>query len=391
MNLVHDFDEYVERRNTDSKKYGSGDFSEDVLPMWIADTDFRSPEPVVKTAIERASHGLFGYPYDTEEFNEVVKNWMVKRHNWAIETKDIAFVSGVVHGALYTLDAFTNQGDKVVCLTPLFGPLQSIVEENGRHIVKSSMIEKNGFYTIDFEDLETKLKDPRVSMFILCNPHNPVGRVFTVEELEKIGNLCLENDVIIFNDEVHADIVFSGSKHVSIPSISKELSQITVTGMNPGKTFNVGGIRTASVIIQNPKMMEKFLIARKKHKGLGRTVFGQNIFISCYRDCEYYVNQMVDYIEKNIDYVKSYIDENIKEIKFRKPEGMYLLWLDCRKLNLTQEQLMNLFKEEGKIGMNSGTSFGVEGTGFVRLNVAVPRTVLEEGMKRIKKAVDSLK
>ncbi len=388
--LKHNFDEYNERRGSDSKKYGSGDYKEDVLPMWIADTDFRVPEPVAKAAVERASHELYGYPYNLSEFNIVVKNWMKKRHNWDIKEDDVEFVHGVVHGALYTLEAFTHPGDKVVCLTPLFGPLKEIVVDNGRQIVSSSMIEEDGYYTINFDDLEKKMKDPRVSMFILCNPHNPVGKVYTKEELERIGDICIRNNVVVFNDEVHADIIYKGNHHISFPSIKKEFADITVTGMNPGKTFNVAGARTAAVIIQNKHMMDKFLIARKNAKALGRTVFGQAIFIACYRDCEYYVDQLVEYLEANVDYVKDYIKNNIPEISFRKPEGMFLLWLDCRKLRLNQNELVKLFTDVGKIAMNSGTSFGEEGTGFMRLNIAVPRSVVEEGMSRIKKAIDSL-
>lgn len=391
MKLKHDFDQYIERRNTDSKKYESGDFKEDVLPMWIADTDFKSPKEAIEAALKRAEHGVFGYPHDLEEFNEVVVSWMDRRHDWEIKVDDVLFVGGVVHGAQYAIDAFTNPGDKIVCLTPLFGPLQKIVRDNGRHILGSEMIEDDGYYKIDFEDLEIKLKDPRVSMFILCNPHNPVGRVFTREELEKIGKLCLENDVLIFNDEVHGDIVLFENKHVPIPSVSREISQISITGINPGKTFNVGGMRTAAVIIENPKIREKFLIAREKFRGEERSIFGQNMFIACYRDCEYYVDQMLEYIEGNIEYVEEYMKKNIEEISFKRPEGMYLLWLDCRKLNLEQEDLMKLFEKEGKIGMNDGRSFGEEGRGFVRLNIAVPRVTLEEAMKRIERAVRSLR
>lgn len=389
-NLVHDFDEYLDRRGSDCKKYNPKQYAEDVLPMWIADTDFRVPAPVAEMARKRAAHEAFGYPYELSEFNEAVKEWMKKRHNWDIKEEWVDFVTGVVPAAIFTIRAFTNAGDKILIQTPLYSPLREAVLDNGRQLITSPFIEKDGYYTIDFEDFEKKLADPRTTMFILCNPHNPVGRVFTREELTKIGELCVKHNVVVFNDEIHADIVYSKYKHVPFASISPEIADITITSLNPGKTFNVAGVRTAAVIISNERLREKFIISRKNNKAMGRTVFGQNIFIACYKKCEYYADQLVKYLEANLEYTKKYLEENVPMIKLTKHEGLYLLWLDCRALGLSQDELIKLFVEKGKIGMNSGTEFGVEGTGFMRLNIAVPRVTLEEGMKRIKTAVDSL-
>lgn len=389
--MVHNFDEYYDRRGVDSKKYSAGKFEEDVLPMWIADTDFRCPKPVMDAIRKRAEHETLGYPEELAEFQQAAKGWMAKRHGWEVEEDWIQFVTGVVPGAIFTLLSNTQPGDQVVCLGPLFGPLRACVIDNGRQLVESPFINEEENYTINFEDLEKKLSSAKATMFIMCNPHNPVGKVFTEEELRKIGELCLKHHCIIFNDEIHGDIVYKGHKHVCLASLSKEIADITVTGFNPGKTFNVGGIRTAGCIIPNTVLRERFLTARKKGKGMGRNIFGQAAFIACYRDCEYYVDQMLEYLESNLDYVEAFIKEKLPEIKFHCPDGLYLLWVNCKGLNLSQPELMDLFEKTGKIGLNSGLEFGPLGEGYVRLNIAVPRVTLEEGMKRIETAVKSLR
>ncbi len=389
--MVHDFDEYYDRRGVDSKKYSAGKFEGDVLPMWIADTDFRCPKPVMDAIRKRAEHETLGYPEELTGFQQAAKGWMAKRHGWEVEDDWIQFVTGVVPGAIFTLLSNTQPGDQVVCLGPLFGPLRACVIDNGRQLVESPFINEEENYTINFEDLEKKLSSAKATMFIMCNPHNPVGKVFTEEELRKIGELCLKHHCIIFNDEIHGDIVYKGHKHVCLASLSKEIADITVTGFNPGKTFNVGGIRTAGCIIPNPVLRERFLTARKKGKGMGRNIFGQAAFIACYRDCEYYVDQMLEYLEHNLDYVEEFIKEKLPEIKFHRPDGLYLLWVNCKGLNLSQSELMDLFEKTGKIGLNSGLEFGPLGEGYVRLNIAVPRVTLEEGMKRIETAVKSLR
>lgn len=389
--LIHDFDEYLDRRGSDCKKYNPGQYAADVLPMWIADTDFRVPAPVAEAARNRASHEAFGYPYELPAFNTSVKSWMKKRHDWDIQEDWVEFVTGVIPAAIFAIRAFTNEDDKVLVQTPLYPPLREAVVDNGRELITSPFIETDGYYTIDFEDFEKKLADPKTKMFLLCNPHNPVGRVFTKEELTKIGELCVKHGVLIFNDEIHADIVFGENKHTAFASLSEDFANITITSLNPGKTFNVAGVRTAAVIISNKDLMDRFILERKSAKAMGRTVFGQNVFVACYEHGEYYADQLVEYLEGNLDYAYNYIKDNVPLIKFNKPEGLYLLWLDCREFGLSQEELVKLFTEEGKIGLNSGTSFGVEGTGFMRLNMAVPRATLEEGLKRIKAAADSLK
>lgn len=380
------FDEFYDRRGTDCKKY-TDRFDDDVLPMWIADTDFRVDPSVSKAARDRANHEAYGYPCYLPEFNTSVQGWMKRRHNWDISADAVEFATGVIPAEIFAIRALTHPGDRIVAQDPLYSPLKESVEDNGRQVVKNHLILEDGHYSIDFEDLDKKLSDPRTTMFLLCNPHNPTGRAFTREELEKIGELVLKHNVWVFADEVHSDLLYADNKHIPFANLSKEISDLTITGINPGKGFNVSGIRTAAVIIENKDLMNKYLISRKNNKGMGRTVFGQNVFIACYENGDEYIDAMMEYVENNVDYTEKYIKENIPEIKFTKPEATYLLWLDATELSLPQSELVELFSKDGKIGLNSGTDFGPGGEGHLRLNVAVPRVTLEEGLERIKTAV----
>ena len=387
--LVHNFDEVYDRRGSDCKKYNPGKFPAEVLPMWIADTDFRCPAPAIEAAKKRLEHEAFGYPYELPEFNSSVKHWQKVRHGWDIEEKWVENAWGVIPAFTYIVREFANPGDQILCHTPLYSPLRESVRDNGRELVSLSMINTDNHYTIDFDAFEKALQSKKARMYILCNPHNPTGRVFTEEELRKIGDLCKKYKVLVFSDEIHGDIIYEGYKHIPFASLSPEYADFTITGINPGKTFNVAGIRTGAVIISNPEIMKRFIIARQASKGLGRTVVGQQVFIACYQECEYYVDQLVPYLQANMEYAYNFIKDRLPEIKMSKPEGMYLLWMDCRSLGLSQADLMKLFAEVGKIGLNSGTEFGPEGTGYARLNIAVPRATLEEGMHRVETAIKS--
>ncbi|MBG9979751.1 pyridoxal phosphate-dependent aminotransferase [Facklamia sp. DSM 111018] len=382
------FDEVNNRRGSDCKKFNPNLYDETVLPMWIADTDFKVPKEVAEVANNRNAHELYGYPYELPEFNESVKGWMKRRHDWEIDNSHVEFAFGVVPACIYLIQEFTQPGDNIVLLTPLYSPLREAVVDNGRILLNSSMEYKQGNYEINWEDFEAKLSNSKTRMLILCNPHNPGGKVFTKDELLKIGKLCLENNILIFSDEIHADIIYEDNKHIPIASLSKEISDITVTSLNPGKSFNVAGVRTAAVIISNKNIMTRYILSRKRNKAMGRTVMGQNVFIACYKYGDEYIDQEVQYLEMNMEFAVKFIEENIPELKAYKQQATYLLWIDCNGLNLSQEELMDLFEKEGKIAMNSGLSFGKEGNGFVRLNFAVPRPILEEGCNRLLRAVE---
>ena len=388
MEKMLDFGEIYSRRGSDCKKYNPGKFAEDVLPMWIADTDFKSPKECIDAAISRASHECYGYPYELPEFNGAVKKYLKNRHDWDVEENWIDFVTGVVPAAIFAIRAFSNPGDKIIVHTPLYSPLREAVRDNGRILVEQSLIEEDGRYTIDFEALEEAFKCSRAKMFILVNPHNPVGRSWNKEELERIAELCVKYNIIVFNDEIHSDFIYGNKKHIPFHNLNEEIANLTITSSNPGKTFNVAGVRTAYVLISNEDLRRKFIVSRKNNKAMGRTIIGQQVFIAAYSQCEYYVEQIVPYVEENVNLVEEFLRENVPEIKFNKPEATYLMWLDCRELGLTQEELNALFEHKGKVGFNSGADFGKEGIGFVRMNVAAPREVVMEGLRRVKKAVD---
>lgn len=388
MNKVHNFDEIVVRRGTDAKKYDPSLYSQDVIPMWIADTEFKAPKEVVDAICKRAEHGVYGYPYNDIAFEEAAQRWVGVRFNWEIEANWVEYVIGVIPGVICTIRALSNEGDKIVLQTPIYPPLREAVNQNNRVLLENKLVLENGRYEIDFEDLENKLKDEDTKIFILCNPHNPSGRVITKEELTRIGNLCLKYDVKIISDEIHCDLTYNGVKHTPIASISDEIADICTTSINPSKTFNIAGNRIACIITKNDERRAKIKEHILANKGQGRTIFGLTSFITAYTQCDYYADQVVEYTQKNMEYVKEFMEERIPSVKLIKPEAMYLLWLDFRKLGLSQSDLKKFLTEEAKLGLNDGQSFGDNGIGFMRLNIAAPKIVVEEVMHRLELAIN---
>lgn len=387
MKIEHDFDEIVERRGTDAKKFNPGEYPEDVLPMWIADTDFKCPAPLVEKVIKRAEHGIYGYTHNSKTFELAAKRWLGRRFNWEIAENWVEFVPGVIPGIIYALQALSQPGDKIIIQTPVYPPFHELVVNNDRVLEKNPLILKDGKYYIDFCDLENKLKDPRTKVLILCNPHNPVGRVFTKEELTKMGNLCLEHGVFVISDEIHCDLVYKGNKHIPFAAILEEFAQNSMVCINPSKTFNTAGFRTAAIITPNAEKREKIREIIVSNKAYGRTIFGALAFETAYTECEYYADQLIAYLQDNMEFTADYIKKNIPIIKLINPEATYLLWLDCRDLNMSQEELKKFMFEEAKVGLNDGKTFGLEGIGFMRMNIATQRKVLEEGLRRIKNAI----
>lgn len=384
----HDFDEIVERRGTDAKKFNV--YPEDVIPMWIADTDFKSPQPIVDAMVERAKQGIYGYPFVGNAFNRAVQNWMRKRFDWEIEEEWVEFAPAVVSALVNAIQAFTHPGDKIVIQPPVYHPFHSTIVNNGRIKLENRLILKDGKYHIDFADLEAKLQDPRTKLLLLCNPHNPAGRAYTREELEHIGGLCLKYNVLIVSDEVHSDLVYSGHRHIPFPSLSELLKQISLVCVNPSKTFNLAGLRTAAVIIPNPVLRNAFHENIVNNRADGRTVFGTLPFEIAYNECDYYADQLVEYLESNLSVLLPYLEERIPGIKVIRPEATYLIWLDCRQLRLSQPELNRFMLEQAKVGLNDGAMFGAEGNGFMRINIGCRKAVLQEALQRIEAAVNSL-
>lgn len=387
---VHNFEEKVNLRGTDIKKWNT--YAEDVIPMWIADTDFKCPEPIINALVERAKLGLYGYPLLTNRFNLAVKNWLNKRFNWNIDEKWVEFAPAVVAGIVNAIQAYTNIGDKVLIMSPVYHPFQSIIGNCGREKVSSTLIEtENGNWEVNFEDLEKKLSDVKTRALILCNPHNPLGKVFSKEELLKIGELCLKYNVIVISDEIHSDLVYSNKKHICFPSLSPELEKISLSFINPSKTFNIPGVRTAAAIIPNENLRNLFHTNLIANRANGVTTFGLLPFEVAYEECDYYADQFVKYIEDNYNYLVQYVQNNIPKIKVGKSDATYLIWINCKDLNMKQSQLMDFMLKEAKIAFNDGSTFGPEGIGYVRMNIACHRSTLEKALFQLKNAIDTLK
>lgn len=384
----HHFDEVVERRGTDAKKFNT--YPEDVIPMGIAETDFTCPQPIIDAMVKRAEHGIYGYTASDQKFNRAAKRWLSKRFQWEIEEKWVEFAPAVVTGLVTAIQAFTQPGDNIVIQSPVYHPFHSIIVNNGRRKLENELVLQDGKYRIDFADLETKLKEPRTKLMLLCNPHNPVGRVFTREELTTIGELCLKHNVIVVSDEIHSDLVYSGGKHIPFPTLSEPLKNQSLVCINPSKTFNLAGLRTAAIIIPNDRLRETYHERVLSNRVDGRTVFGTLPFEVAYTECDYYADQLVEYLQSNLNDLLQLFAERIPKIKVIKPEATYLIWLDCRDLGMTQPELNRFMLEQAKVGLNDGAVFGEAGKGFMRMNIGCRRAVLEQALERIESAVNSL-
>lgn len=389
--MRHNFDEIINRRLSDCKKYESAKYPEDVIPMWIADTDFAIPKEISDIIKERAEHPCFGYPVENFGFEKSVQRWEKVRFNWDIKPEWVKYAPGVLPFLMYAMRAFTYPGDKIVIQPPVYPPFHAMVHNNGRQLLCNNLVQdENGKYQIDFEDLEKKLKDNRTKLMFMANPHNPAMRCFTREELTRIGNLCIENKVILISDEIHCDLTYKGYEHIPFGSISEEFANNSMVLVNPSKTFNIAGFRTGAAIIPNDEMRKNIEITIVNNKAYGRTIFGLLTFMTAYNECDYYADELMEYLEENKNYVVEFFKTRIPKIKLAEPEATYLLWLDCKELGMTQDELKKFFMEKAKVGLNSGADFGAVGEGFMRINIACPKATVIEALNRIEAAVNSL-
>jgi cystathionine beta-lyase len=391
FSMSYNFDEYIERRNTKSIKWdGMKDIfgTNDALPMWVADMDFLSPPAVVDAIVKRAEHGVYGYTLKDDRFYNSFIKWVEKRHDWKIKKEWVTAAPGVVSALALSILAFTKPGDEIILQPPVYYPFFRIVSGLNRKIVYNPLLFENGRYTMDFEDLKNKINE-KTKMLILCSPQNPTGRVWTAAELTELGNICKENGVIIASDEIHADIVYKEYKHVPIASLS-DFSDLTITFMAPSKTFNVAGLNTAMAITSNEELLKGFS-TMLENMGLGiGNVFGITASEAAYESGEGWLEALIDYLKRNLDFLKSFVKERMPQVKVVEPEGTYLVWLDFRALNLDDQELRSLMLEKAKVALDDGYIFGIGGSGFQRLNIATPRKLLKEGLERIEKALNSL-
>lgn len=389
--MKYNFDEPFNRYGTGCEKYDNRETifgREDIIPLWIADTDFKSPDFIIDAIKERLEHPILGYSYRCKHYYDTIRSWVNRRNNWDVKAEWLDFTPGVVCGISYGLYAFSKPGDRVLIQPPVYPPFAKTITNNGRIVINNPLKIVAGKYEIDFEDLEQKLKISKV--FILCNPHNPTGRVLTYDELKRIGELCVKYKVYIVSDEIHSDLILSNHKHVHIASISKEIADITLTYIAPSKTFNVAGLSTAVAIIPNPELREKFAdCANKIHVDQGN-IFGTVALKAAYTNGDEWVDELMIYIESNIDYVIEFLKVNTPKIKCIKPESTFLLWLDCKEMEMSQTELLEFIVNKALLGLNDGEDFGIEGHGFLRLNIGTQRAVLTKALGQLKEAYDTL-
>ncbi len=398
----HNLDVEISRRDTNSVKWlllVDGDdphqavitdrfFGEQrTLPLWVADMDFRSPQPVIDALTARARHGIFGYTLPGDNYNRAVIDWVQSRHNWPIKSEWISPTPGVVPALNMLVRAFVQPGQKVIIQPPVYHPFYSVIKNNGVKIAKNQLLYENNRYKIDFRGLAEMAADPQVVMLILCSPHNPVGRVWTEEELTTLGNICLDNDVLVVSDEIHQDLTLFGQSFTPFARINERFAQNSVTCTAPSKTFNLAGLKTSNIIIPDPHKRENFQNELEKTGLFGLSPFGMEALIAAYNEGLPWLNQVLQYIEGNYLYLKEFLEEKIPEIKLIPLEGTYLAWLDCNGLGLRPKELRNLFLDKAQVCLNDGYVFGPEGNGFQRINIACPRSILEEALQRIERTI----
>lgn len=386
----YNFDQIIERKNTDSLKFGvlKERFGrDDLIPLWVADMDFQSPPELVETMIERSKNGIFGYPFVSKEYFQAIINWQWKQHQWKIDKEEISYLPGIVKGIAFIIDVFTEKGDQVIIQPPVYHPFRIVTQLHEREVVNNPLILDGNQYKMDFEGLEKIITD-KCKLLLLSNPHNPGGRVWNKDELKKLAEICSKNNILVVSDEIHSDLVLNGNKHTPFATVSNEAEQNSITLNAPSKTFNIAGLVTSYSIIKNKNLRERYhqyLISNELNQG---SIFSYLTLQVAYEKGEEWMNELRTYIEENIKFVDKYIKTHSSKIKVIIPEASFLIWLDCRELKLSQKELNSLFINKAHLALNDGAMFGKEGNGFMRMNVGCPRSTLEKAIKQLVNALN---
>ena len=381
--MTYDFDQRIDRRHSESIKWHY--YDEDVLPMWLADMDFVSPEPVLRALHERVEHGVFGYSMAPPELREVIVERLRRLYGWQVSPETLVFLPGVVTGFNLACHALASPGDGVLIQTPVYWPILSAPAGAGLTNDEMELTRRaDGRYEIDFDLFEEAITD-RTRIFILCNPHNPIGRVFRRQELEQVAEICLRHNIVICLDEIHCDLVFQGSRHLPMASLAPEIADQTITLMAPSKTFNLPGLKCSMAIVQNPELREKL---KTTHAGLvhGINVMGYAAALAAYRDGQPWLDELLRYLEANRDYLLQYVEAHLPGITMGKPQGTYLAWLSCHQAGIPGNP-HEFFLQQARVAVTDGAIFGRGGEGFVRLNFACPRSMLTEALDRMREAL----
>lgn len=389
--MKYNFDEVIDRSNNRSSKYDERTKkfgTDDVIPLWVADMDFKTAQPIIDACVEKAKEGIWGYTSRPETYFKAVQGWEIRRNNWKPDTELMSWSLGVVPAMCGIIRLFSESGDKVLIQTPVYSEFYDITEASGREVVENRLVEKDGKWHVDFDDFANKVKDCKI--FLLCNPHNPLGIVWDPEDLRKMAELCIENGTLIVSDEIHSDLIFHGKHHTPTVTLSPEIAEHVITCVSATKTFNLAGLQASTTIFPNAEMKKKF----DDFWG-GMDIHRNNAFSSvameaAYNHGEDWLEQLLVYLQGNFDYVCDYCQKYIPQIQPNNPDATYLMWLDCRALGMSNEELRDFFIYKAKLGLNEGYTFGRSLSGYMRLNAACPRSTLEKAMKQLKEAVDAL-
>lgn len=389
--MKYDFDRIVDRSRNRAAKYDErvkkfG--TEDVIPLWVADMDFQTAQPIIDACRKKAEEGIWGYTSRPESYFEAVRDWELRRNEWETDTSLMSWSLGVVPALSAIVKIFSEEGDKVMIQTPVYSEFYDVTEAWGRQVVENQIVEREGKWTIDFEDFEKKAKE--VKIFLLCSPHNPLGIVWTPEELRRMAEICIRNQVLLVSDEIHSDLIFNGRKHTPTAALSEKVGKQIITCVSVTKTFNLAGLQASTTIFPNKEMKERF-----DRFWMNLDIHRNNAFSSvameaAYREGEEWLEQLLEYLQGNFRLIRDYCEKYIPKIKPNLPDATYLVWLDCRELGMDNETLRSFMIEKAKLGLNEGYTFGRSLSGYMRLNAACPRSVLRKALKQLQEAVDNL-
>ncbi|MCC9293539.1 pyridoxal phosphate-dependent aminotransferase [Clostridium sp. WLY-B-L2] len=392
--MKYNFDEIIDRRKTDSIKWSEkflkekfGD--EKIIPMWIADMDFKVAEPIVEMITDRARHGIFGYGHKSDEFMEAAVNWQKKRNGWNIEKEWMLFTPGIIPALNFIVETFCCPGDKVIIQNPVYHPFANVITNNGCHIVNNPLVLNDGKYEMNFSGLETIAQYSKTKLMFLCSPHNPVGRVWTSEELKQLGEICLKNDILVVSDEIHSDLIYLPNRHIPFGKVSEEFEMNSIVCTSPSKTFNLAGLQVSNIIVPNEKLRKK-LNRKLSSINIAPGTFASVAQIAAYNKGEEWLEQLIIYLQNNLDFIDEFLKERIPRVKMIRPEGTYLAWLDFSDFNLTDIELQQLMRKKAKVAMDDGYIFGAGGEHFQRINFACPRTILKKALENIEKSLEDI-
>ena len=390
--MKYNFDEIIDRHNTGAIKiekckalFGT----DDLIPLWVADMDFRTPEFITNSIIQRLEHPILGYTTACEDYYQSVLNWIEHLHHWKVERQWLGFLPGIVPGLAFSVNAFTQPNDEIIVQPPVYPPFLNVPTKNDRKVVYNPLKEINGRFEMDFDDLERKITG-RTRLFILCNPHNPGGRAWDKDTLIQLAEICYKHGILVVSDEIHSDMALPGNRHTPFATASELAEQNSITYMAPSKTFNMAGLISSSYIIPNKDIRKKFSEYLENSELANGNIFAYFAARAAYQNGTEWLKQMIDYIQGNMEYVVDFLHQHIPQIKPMIPQASFLIWLDCSGMNMNSNEIQDFMVKKAKLGLNKGITFGPGGERHLRLNIGCPRSVLNEAMSLLKKAMDEI-